>query len=130
MDKNIEETIPLDDFVEYIEDHNTSRLPETRMGKKLKNSLKKSGGYVDIYNTKNISSLDVGQAKIVEAVEDFFKEAEATEEGPSTNYITSVFNLLENILNYPYEDEHRIIHLDNYSGKEFLQNLYISKVLY
>lgn len=118
MEKEREESVPLEDFVEYIQDATTQRLPETRMGRKLKRSLKKVKGYVDIYNTKDISKLRKSQIAIIEAINDFFKEADAAEEGPSANSITSVYNLLENILNYPYEDEHRIIQLENYSGKE------------
>lgn len=52
------------------------------------------------------------ERKIVEAVEEFFKEAETLEEDTHSQTIDTLYTVLENILNYPYEDEHRIIQMN------------------
>jgi hypothetical protein len=61
------------------------------------------------------------ERKIVEAVEVVFKEAESIEISPHGNSIESVFTLFDNILNYPYEDIHRILNLDQYQEDKVLQ---------
>jgi hypothetical protein len=106
-----EQPVPLNDFVDYIEDLSIPRLPETKMGRKLKNNLKKDADYDDLYSMKNYMALSDEKRNIVEAVEVVFKEATS---------IDSVFTILDNILNYPYEDSHRIIRLEQYPDDKVL----------
>lgn len=120
MNTDKEKQVPLDDFVEYIEDSTVPRLPETKMGHKLKSVLKKTSNYKDIYNMKNYMALSDDENKIVEAVEDFFRAAEGLENASHSSALDSVFTILDNILNYPYEDDHRIIQLENYPDEKIL----------
>ena len=52
MNLETEVQVPLDDFVEYVPEQAILRLPETKMGIKLKSSLKNSKNYKNIYNMK------------------------------------------------------------------------------
>lgn len=121
MNRDDEQVVPLDDFIEYMEDSTIPRLTETKMGRKLKNYFKKKSHYTDIYTTKNFMSLNNEERKLVEAVEDVIKEAEKVESGANSSAIESIYTIFENILNYPYEDEHRIINLMNYPDDKILQ---------
>ena len=129
MNTSQEEQVPLDDFVDYTQEYTIPRLPETKIGQKLKIHLKKHKNYKDIYNMKNYMSLDDEERKIVEAVETVFKEAEELESTSHTDSIDCIFSILENILNYPYEDEHRILYLDNFPDSKVLQLISTHKLL-
>jgi hypothetical protein len=96
-------------------------MPETKMGRKLKNMLRKGHDYKDIYSTKNYMALSDEERKIVEAVEEVFKAAENIENTPNSNAIDSLFTILDNILNYPYEDTHRILQIEQYTEDKILQ---------
>ena len=82
--------------------------------------MRKSSRYTDIYNTKNYLSLSDEERKIVSEVGDFFKDAESIEGSSQTSSIEAIFTLFDNILNYPYEDEHRILNLNDYPDNKVL----------
>jgi PUB domain len=103
MNLETEVHVPLDDFVEYVQEQAILRLPETKMGIKLKSTLKPS---------KN--------PKIDELVEVMFKEVEGQVTATQSNSLDSIFTLLENILNYPYEDQFRVLDLENYPDNKVL----------
>jgi hypothetical protein len=121
MNPDEEQVVPLDDFIEYQDDPTIPRLTETKMGRKLKNYFKKKSNYTDIYTTKNYMSFNDEERKILEAVEHVIIDAEKIESDTHSSAIESIYTIFENILNYPYEDEHRIINLMNYPDDKVLQ---------
>lgn len=57
------------------------------------------------------------------------KIAEANVSTVNSSYLDSVFNLLENILNYPYDDDHRILDLEFYSDNKILNSAEFHRLL-
>ena len=103
MNLETEVHVPLDDFVEYVQEQAIPRLPETKMGIKLKSTLKRS---------KN--------TQIDQLVEVMFKEVEGQVTATQSNSLDSMFTLLENILNYPYEDQFRVLDLEQFPDNKVL----------
>ena len=69
---------------------------------------------------KNYMALSNDDKRVVEAVEVVFTEAETLEEISHSNSIDSIFTIFDNILNYPYEDDHRILNLELYQDEKIL----------
>lgn len=72
MNPDQEEAVPLDDFVEYVDEISIPRQPVTKMGQKLKMHLRRQK-----YREGSIES----------AVEKVFKEAEQLESATHTESI-------------------------------------------
>ena len=65
-------------------------------------------------------ALDDEERKIVESVESMFKEVEGQVTATHSISLDSIFTLLENILNYPYEDEFRILDVEQFPDNKVL----------
>ena len=47
----------------------------------------------------------------------------------SYSHLDSVFNMLENILNYPYDDDHRILDLEHFPDNKILNSSQFKSLL-
>jgi hypothetical protein len=125
MNNDNDEQVQLDDFVEYVNEQTITRLPDTLVGNKLKENMR----FKNVFDSKKYLAQSDDEKKILQDVEDLLEQAEANVSTANSSYLDSVFNMFENIMNYPYEDDHRILDLNTFPDNKILNSSEFKKLL-
>ena len=105
------------DMEPTVEDEEFPLLPETSAGAKLRLKLRASLNYEDLVELQRFDNGSTKERAIVAAVEELFKAIDSTASGLHARTFDPLFNVFDNIMNYPYEDTHRLINLKRLSQK-------------
>ena len=129
MEDEHEEQVQLDDlmnYTSYINDYNIVRLPDTLIGNKLKEHKRVK----NVFGSKKYLGQNEDEKAIMDDVEALLDiQSGLNENESSQNHLDSVFNMFENILNYPYDDVHRILDLSNYRENKILTSTQFHKLI-
>jgi hypothetical protein len=82
------------------------KLPETKTGIKLRMKLLQDPQVKDIVDGKiKLSDMTLEYRSIVNITNDLFKTIDMSSGLEQTVFLYTIFNVLDNILNYPYSDD-------------------------
>ncbi|CDW85033.1 UNKNOWN [Stylonychia lemnae] len=107
------------------------KLPDTRTGIKLKQKLLQDESVINVKNIRKLGQLNMEEKSLVLASYELFNSIDIQAGISQTRALYSIFNIIDNILNYPYSDEQRILNIMNFSSSilkqqntvKFLQTL-------
>jgi hypothetical protein len=96
------------------------KLPETKTGIKLKQKLEQDPNLKAIIEgKKKLSEMDLAERSVVLSTLELYKAIDSSSGVEQTMFLYTIFNILDNILNYPYSDDQRILYLGRYKMKVF-----------
>jgi len=99
------------------------KLPETKTGIKLRQRLlmdPKIKTLVDNIGEKpNLKDMDLEYRSILLSTTELFKTIDMSTGIEQTVFLYTIFNILDNVLNYPYSDDQRILYLSRYKSRIF-----------
>ena len=97
------------------------KLPDTKTGIKLKQKLLQDEAVQNVKNLRKVALLSIEDKSLVHVSYELFNSIDFQAGTQATKALYNVFNIIDNILNYPYSDEQRVINLTNFQSQVFRQ---------
>lgn len=92
------------------------KLPDTKTGIKLKQRLLQDESVQNVKNIRKVASLSIEEKSLVHVAYELFNSIDFQSGTQQTKALYNVFNIIDNILNYPFSDEQRILNLTNFQS--------------